>query len=317
MSLRYRLYRFLWNASLVPRRYRRNLYKRLARLGHAPDTPFNCNFFGLQYHGNLNNNIDFNIYFYGAFEKPLLYFLRDAKNRLAPDDCMFVDIGANVGQHSLFMAAHGSHVHSFEPFDRVREQLQSQIAANPQVDIQVHAVGLSNENTRLPFYAPTGNNVGIGSFDAGTTRKGNVAIGELELVRGDDFLNTLDIPRIDIMKMDVEGFEKPALSGLRETLQRTRPLLVCEITYGQPLSFASLEEFKQHLPENYELYTFDKRKVDGSKDRRRDARSRETGEYRLLPLREFLSSGQDDVIACPTEKCPQLPLSNLQTPPAH
>ena len=113
------------------------------------------------------------------------------------------------------------------------------------------------------------------------------------------------------MKMDVEGFEKPALSGLRETLQRTRPLLVCEITYGQPLSFTSLEEFRQHLPENYELYTFDKRKADGSKDRRRDARSRVTGEYRLLPMREFLSSGQDDVIACPVEKCSQLPLSNL------
>ncbi|MCB1664310.1 MAG: FkbM family methyltransferase [Pseudomonadales bacterium] len=309
MSLRYRLYRFLWNSSLVPQRYRRNLYKRLTRLGEAPDTPFVRDFFGLQYHGNLNNNIDFNIYFYGAFEKPLLYFLRAAKAKLAPEDCVFIDIGANVGQHSLFMAAHGSTVHSFEPFDRVRNQLLGQIAANPQVNIQVHAVGLSNENTRLPFYAPTGNNVGIGSFDAGTTRKGNVAIGELELVRGDDFLNTLNIERIDILKMDVEGFEKPALEGLRETLRRTRPLMVCEITYGQPLSFTSIEDLQQHLPEDYALYCFDKRKADGSKDRRRDARSRSSGEYHLQALTRFLPTGQDDVIACPKEKLAQLPLS--------
>ncbi len=310
MSFSTRFYQALWHSSWLPGRLRRNVYKRLVKRGAAPDVPFVKEFFGLSYYGNLNNNIDFNVYFYGAFEKPLLFFLRDARLQLAPEAAVFVDVGANVGQHTLFMAAHQCHVHAFEPFDRVRSQLLQQIEKNSLHAVQVHAVGLSNANTRLPFYAPTGNNVGIGSFDAATVSKGNVAIGELALVRGDDFFKDLKLEHIDILKMDVEGFEKPALEGLRETLERTRPLLVCEMSYGQALSFASPEELLQTLPHDYRLFTFDKRKADGSKDRRRDARSRHSGAYHLIPLARFQATGQDDIVACPVEKCPLLPLHN-------
>ena len=312
MSLSYSFYRFLWDHKWVPERFSRNLYKRLGKLGDAPDAPFVRDFFGLQYHGNLNCNIDFNIYYYGAFEKPLLFFLRDTMNRLGSSSPLFVDIGANVGQHSLFMAAHGSQVHSFEPFEPVRAQLQRQIAANNLQTITVHPLGLSNENTQLPFFAPTGNNVGIGSFDAGTTSKGNVSIGELELIRGDDYFASAGIERIDLMKIDVEGFEKLALEGLQQSLRSARPVIVCELTYGQSLSFQNIDDLRKHLPENYQLFTFDKRKADGTKDRRRDGQSRYSGEYKIVPLSALQSRGQDDVIACPDEKCALLPLQNLK-----
>ena len=313
MNLSYSVYRFLWDHNWIPQRYSRNLYKRLAKLGESPDAPFVRDFFGLQYHGNLNCNIDFNIYYYGAFEKPLLFFLRDTMTQLSPAAPHFVDIGANVGQHTLFMAAHGNRVHSFEPFEPVRAQLERQIAVNELNCVTVHPLGLSNENTRMPFFAPTGNNVGIGSFDAGTTSKGNVSIGELELIRGDDYFPSAGIKHIDLMKIDVEGFEKLALEGLQKTLQSTRPVIVCELTYGQSLSFQNLEDLRNHLPENYQLFTFDKRKADGSKDRRRDAQSRYSGAYKIVPLTALQNRGQDDVIACPDEKCALLPLQNLSS----
>src|SRR5690606_30665189 len=151
------------------------------------------------------------------------------------------------------------------------ERLLHQIALNKLMHIKVHPVGLSDRNVHLPFFAPTGRNMGIGSFDASTTSKGNVSIGDLELVRGDDYFLMQGIVRIDLLKMDVEGFEKPALHGLRETLRRLRPLIVCEITYGKELSFTSRQDLLDHLPPDYELFTFDKRKADGSKARRRDA----------------------------------------------
>lgn len=309
MRLTDKLCLFLWNSGHLPPALARIVYKRLAKRRLAPDHPFSQEFFGLHYQGNLNNNIDFQIHFYGAFEKPLLFFLRDAMAALAPHPrSVFVDVGANIGQHSLFMSRLATQVHSFEPFAKVRERLLLQIAHNALQNIRVHALGLSNENARLPFYAPTGSNEGIGSFDASTTSKGNVAIGELELVRGDDYLAREGIDHIDILKMDVEGFEKLALEGLRETLRATRPLLVCEVTYGKPLSFSSLEEFMSHLPPDYRLFTFDKRKQDGSKARRRDARSRHTGDYRIIPFNAWRSSGQDDIIACPLESVARLPM---------
>jgi len=302
--------RFLWKTQCLPPALARVVYKRLAKHGVPPDHPFTRDFFGIRYQGNLNNNIDFNIYFYGAFEKPLLFFLRDALAAMQQSDSVFVDIGANIGQHSLFMSKLATYVHAFEPFAKVRDRLLNQINANQLSNITVHPLGLSNENARLPFFAPTGSNEGIGSFDASSTSKGNVSIGELELVRGDDYFSKSGIARIDILKMDVEGFEKLALEGLRETLSRTRPLLVCEITYGKELSFTSIQELASHLPADYQLFTFDKRKQDGSKARRRDARSRHSGEYRIIPFTSLLPSGQDDVIACPAELVHKLPLHN-------
>jgi FkbM family methyltransferase len=308
LSLSDTICRLLWQKNWIHPLYERWVYKRLAKAGKAPDTPFTKDFFGLQYQGNLNNNIDFNIYFYGAFEKPLLFFLQDTMHNLAPAQPVFVDIGANIGQHSLFMSTKVHKVHAFEPFIKVRNRLLHQIAINQLQNIAVHAVGLSNENTRLPFYAPSGSNEGIGSFDASTVSKGNIPIGELELVRGDDYFALQQIDQIDIMKIDVEGFEKFALQGLRDTLARTRPIIVCEMTYGKELSFTDLDELRMNLPADYRLYTFDKRKQDGSKARRRDARSRHTGEYRIIPYSGMLPKGQDDVIACPEEKCDKLPL---------
>ena len=308
MSLTDNLYLGLWRRQWLPQRLNRSLYKLLARRGKAPDAPFTVDFFGLRYDGNLKINIDFNIYYHGAFEKPLLFFLRDVMQKLSPQEPVFVDIGANVGQHSLFMSRLASQVHSFEPFAPVRERLLHQIALNGLQHITVHPVGLSDANTRLPFFAPTGRNMGIGSFDASTTSKGNVSIGELELVRGDDYFLMQGIARVDVLKMDVEGFEKPALTGLRETLRRLRPLIVCEVTYGKELSFTSAEDLLAHLPANYHLFTFDKRKANGAKARRRDARSRNTGEYRVIRYQGVLPTGQDDVIACPQESLEKLQL---------
>lgn len=309
-----RIYRFLWDRHRRPSAWARHVYKRLARRGIAPDTPFTCEFFGLIYQGNLRNNVDFDVYFYGAFEKPLLFFLRDAMGNMmrtpAPEQCVFVDIGANVGQHSLFMAAHGARVYAFEPFAPVREQFLHQLEANRLADVNVYPIGLGDENTQLPFFAPTGNNAGIGSFDPGTAAKGNLCIGEQELVRADDYFPAHGIDRIDLVKIDVEGFEKMTLAGMRETLRRTRPLIVCELTYGKPLSLASVEELLGHLPEGYRLFNLDKRKADGSKARRRDARSRSSGQYRVIPFAGLLAAGQDDVIACPGEKLALLPRAN-------
>ena len=303
----------LWQQKILPRRLFRPVFKRLRSSNNA-DFPFSVDFFGIEYLGNLNNNIDYNIYFYGAFEKPLLNFLSDTMQAFVAEEKtgVFVDIGANVGQHSLYMSRCSAQVHAFEPYAPVRNRLMQQISHNKIENIQVHPLGLSNENTSLPFFAPTGNNAGIGSFDASSMDKGNKQIGELELIRGDDFFTAANPERIDLVKIDVEGFEKPALEGLQKTLHKYRPLIVCEITYGKALSIQSREEILQLLPENYTLLAFNKRKADGSKARRRDARTRLSGQYEIIDYKNMLKSGQDDVIACPNEKYQSLPRTNLQ-----
>lgn len=314
MNLAHGICRFAWNQSWIDLRYKKAIYKKLCSFDDVPDAPFTTDFYGLQYQGNLNNSVEFTLYYLGAFEKPLLFFLRDTLANLheaAPDiEHSFFDIGANIGQHSLFMSQHADQVHSFEPYAAVSQKLERHIELNSIGNIRLHKLGLSNKAEELDFFAPTGRNQGIGSFDSGTVSKGNRNLGKLALVRGDDYLAENGLQDVSLLKIDVEGFEKNVVEGLRETLAQARPIMVVEVTYGNALSFASLSELKDALPSDYSLFRFDNRKPDGSKARRRGAKAKRSGDYALVAFDEWRSIGQDDVIACPEEKLASLPRQN-------
>jgi len=314
MSIGHSILRFLWDLSWIDLRRKKAIYKRLCRYGDVPDAPFTTDFFGLMYQGNLNNSVEFTLFYSGAFEKPLLFFLRDTVLSLksaTPDTPInFIDIGANIGQHSLFLSLYADQVHSFEPYGAVSQKLERHIALNRLSNIELHKVGLSNAAQELDFFAPTGRNQGIGSFDAGTVSKGNQLLGKLALVRGDDYLKENGLQDISLLKIDVEGFEKNVLQGLSETLGTSRPVIVVEVTYGNTLSFDSPEALRAALPADYTLWRFDNRKADGSKARRRGARAKRSGRYALVPFDGWRAQGQDDVIACPNEHLALLPKTN-------
>lgn len=314
MSIGYRICKYLWDRPWFRPEYGRYVYKRICEEGEAPDAPFSTDFFGLRYEGNLRNTIDFSIFYHGAFEKPLLFFLRDCLLGLGKEQPVFCDIGANIGQHSLFMSRLAHTVHAFEPYDKVRDRLLHQIRLNDIRNVVVHPVGLSDRRHALPFFAPTGRNQGIGSFDASTVEKGNEPIGELDLAIADDYFPAHGIDAVHLVKIDVEGFEKAVLQGMQEVLARQRPVVVVEVTYGKTLSIGSLAELQDLLPENYAFLSFDTRKADGSKARRRGARAKRSGYYRLIPFDFGSARGQDNIVACPAETLPRLPLSTPTSP---
>ena len=304
---------WVWRQRWLPLRLKKNAYKTLDARGVAPDAPFTMDFYGLRYQGNLNNGIEFAMYFYGAFEKPLLYFLRDCLHNLEqanPGSTVFCDVGANIGQHSLFMSQVASQVHAFEPYAPVSERLETHLSLNNIDNVSLHKLGLGDSNGSLPFFAPAGSNTGVGSFAAESQQRGNTPAGALRIARGDEYLADLELPRLDLIKIDVEGFERKVLNGLTQTLKQFRPVLVVEISYGEELSFTDLDQFLAHLPDGYQVYTFDTRKADGSTARRRGARAKRTGAYRLLPLERWRDRDQDDLVAIPGEKLTTVPNSN-------
>jgi hypothetical protein len=56
----------------------------------------------------------------------------------------------------------------------------------------------------------------------------NMKYGKLEIVKGDSYVSKLNLKEIDLIKIDVEGFEKYVLLGLRNTLEKFRPSVVME-----------------------------------------------------------------------------------------
>ena len=227
---------------------------RILRHFRNPDTvnpsDFEVEFFGVKYAGNLACYLDWVVYFYGAYEKQELFVLRDLMED--SDRPVFIDVGANVGQHSLFMSGYCEQVHAFEPYEPVRRSLADKIRRNDLRNIFVHDIGLGERDGEYDFFVPNGPNSGTGSFvsshetDASERKK-------LSIANGDTYLAGLHLERIDLIKIDVEGFEKSVLTGLKDTLDRHRPGVVMEFSDETKRSFSGEDELRSLFPEGYEI----------------------------------------------------------------
>jgi len=153
---------------------------------------------------------------------------------------VFVDIGANSGYFTVLAAlrvgARGR-VFAFEPNSAVRQQLRRHIQLNAIADrVTVSELALADEDkndVRL-FVSCWPENDGIASLTPSTE---TVARGGLRadasipvhVRRFDTWVQSARPPRIDLMKIDVEGAEAKVLSGMSATFARLRPRrIICE-----------------------------------------------------------------------------------------
>lgn len=277
----------------LPYKTRRSLIKRLAP-ELLKDYPFEADFFepefGLRFSGNIVNYIDRLVYFCGAHEKYMLNLLRDYMRRLRASDkgrLLYVDAGANAGNHVLLMSKLADEVHAFEPFERVRQQLQENIELNRLANVQVYPFGLSHKDDVLPFYAAPDSNLGAASFWQ-DHKQDNYYLGDMHLRRGDDILVGRQ-GKVAVLKADVEGFEKFVLQGLKRMLEQDRPLAIIELSPKTRETLGSKEAFRDLFPLHYSFYYFASGKHD-------------SGRYRLAPFDYALRPKIQDVIACPDER---------------
>jgi FkbM family methyltransferase len=228
------------------------LRDRIIRFFHDPDANNNGifieNFFGFRYRGDFATFIDWNVYYFGAYSIQELLFSKDVLKRL--NNPTVLDIGANVGHHTLFFSRFAKEVHAFEPNESVVKKLYEKIEVNQVKNITVHTVGLGDVNSNLQFHLPTNNNTGTGSFLKQDETKKTV---ELPVRRGDDYLKTIAVDKVDFIKMDIEGFEKEALKGLQQTLLRNRPVIFFEWSAKERGIKVALKEL---LPSDYIIYKF-------------------------------------------------------------
>ena len=141
---------------------RRRVLTWLVDPAKAPDRPFEAQFAGFVYPGNLRRWIDWMVYFEGGYELDELELMRTLmQGRSEP---IALDIGANVGHHTLYLASFCHQVHAFEPYDAVGRCIDEKIARNQLQHITVHRVGLGETDQELEYFAPQGHNIGTGSF---------------------------------------------------------------------------------------------------------------------------------------------------------
>lgn len=130
-----------------------------------------------------------------------------------------IDIGANIGNHSLYFSDYFRKVLSFEPNPRTFQVLQ--LNAGLAKNVQCFNEGISDTNADLLLETCNTNSgrSAITGTDSGSTRSIRVKaldsiIDESETVR--------------LVKIDVEGHEEQVLIGAEQTIRRNRPVILFE-----------------------------------------------------------------------------------------
>jgi|GEM_PF-2468229 len=149
---------------------------------------------------------------------------------LLPEGGNLLDVGANVGTHSINLACRRPDIRcfAFEPVPTTRGYLQANIEVNglqDRIAVYGEALGEEEGECRITVDQYTDNRLLTNSAAAPTS-------GASTMVR----VTTLDQwheqearPPISVLKMDVEGGELAALKGAEALLKRERPALLLEI----------------------------------------------------------------------------------------
>lgn len=176
---------------------------------------------------NTSWTMGFSIFWTGFHELKEFLFL----NNFLKPDMVFVDVGANMGEYTLFAAKRLTRgkVLAFEPFPKILTLLNENIRLNNFSSIQVLPYGLSNKEGILPIHEldEMNGNEGLSTFYPGS-QKIKIALN-VPLKSFDEEFDSYQIDRIDFMKFDIEGGELPALRGAKKSIEKFRPWVMVEI----------------------------------------------------------------------------------------
>ena len=150
-----------------------------------------------------------------------------------PADAVIVDGGANIGFFTVPVAhrtqGRNTRIISFEPQRQLFQALGGSLALNGYRHVYLHNVGLASDPgiAELPI------------VDYSVAQDfGTVSLSDETTVDEDGWMNdrvvdvtsidAMDLPRLDFFKLDVEGYEVPALIGALNTIKTHRPWIWVE-----------------------------------------------------------------------------------------
>jgi FkbM family methyltransferase len=196
-----------------------------------------------------NGCVDNEIVVNGVFERDMLMFI---KSKLTSNS-VFLDIGANIGQHSLFASRFCKQVYTFEPITKLYNQIQKSIAINQYSNIQTYNCGLGNTESKKPIYSFTGN-MGASSLISSENR---FLYQTVNIKRLDDFCIKEGITKANFIKIDVEGYEYEVLLGAEQFILKNKPNILLEYSpffYNKNDNSTSKYLYTFLVNKNYTIY---------------------------------------------------------------
>jgi len=118
-----------------------------------------------------------------------------------------------VGFWSYYLALNFRAVHAFEPSEAFAHCFERNVRAK---NVVLHRAALGAEEGSVALETVAGN--------SGATHVRPGAAGDVRMRRLDDY----GFENLDLLKVDVEGYERRVLTGARDTLVRCKPVVIVE-----------------------------------------------------------------------------------------
>lgn len=151
-------------------------------------------------------------------------YLKVAK-QLCPYPDMVLDIGANIGQMSVYYADWAKTVWSFEPLPHLFQIAQENISQNNIQNVEVFNSAVGEKECDL-YMKSVATNDGA-SF---VTNKGGKDLVKVKSITLDSLLDEIpEWKKVDYIKVDVEGYEPFVIQGGKKLIQKHRPVIQLEV----------------------------------------------------------------------------------------
>jgi len=139
---------------------------------------------------------------------------------------VFVDIGANYGLLSVWAAGivgPTGRVHAFEPQPGILELLRRSVADNSLDQVTVYPLALSDQDGTMQLWVPDGH---VGSASLTRIGESRGAPQDVEVRHAGEYLRSLGLSKVRLMKVDVEGHEDFVFQGAADWMGSPGPDVV-------------------------------------------------------------------------------------------
>ena len=158
----------------------------------------------------------------GAYEPEVLEFLEQH----VTGDSVVLDVGANIGAFAVPLARRARKVIAIEPSPQVLPFLKRNVELNRLTNVEIVECAASKPgDSEVEFYIPPSDHFGMGS----SAPQFHVKPITVQAKSIDQMLAERRVSRVDVIKVDVEGYEAHAFLGAKELLTSpAAPLAVFE-----------------------------------------------------------------------------------------
>lgn len=146
----------------------------------------------------------------------------------------FIDIGAHIGYYSLIassLVGDTGKVYAFEAEPLTFKTLSKNLRHNKKTNVEAFHAAVADKTGEINLYQSHKGTEGIRAFNRTYRSKPTERGVNVPSIALDDFFRAKQFPKIDVIKIDIDGGEPIAIKGMMETLRSAQGVRVVAEIY--------------------------------------------------------------------------------------